>query len=499
MSMNDLEPGDTCRACLKQEGNMYSLYQEYEANVTLASLLKVLLRVDLCLEDGLPSTFCEECAHSVIDFYNFSVVFEESEATLQNALKELQTNELEAKRKLKNNGQTFEFTEKRHKRLRVDSNDDTRDSEENNQIPLATFTINEDNFLIKEDSRVGINGFTTTLEPETNSILEGEESSDSTNNISKVVKVTETSACSKTNETSEFTEAPKITTNPPLDKIANYEKIPRYECKDCGDVYLYPSAFQKHMNNKHNKTTLDPDLYCTVIYHLKNSNINNTNDYSNNLSEKTVASLRCRTCSKKFDSVQLLKDHMKSHTVEKPFICEVCGRAFAKKSYLVDHSACHSEAKEFECKFCKKQFKRRTVLIKHLKIHTCPKGIICEVCGQKFTDKSTLTTHQLIKHIKKRNFKCMICGMTFNLKATLDKHVFRHQRQHTDKTFSCSVCNMKYYDKSSLKRHFDTKHIEGDTRVGCELCGKLYSNKSSLTKHMDKVHRNECIAIDDVS
>lgn len=267
-----------------------------------------------------------------------------------------------------------------------------------------------------------------------------------------------------------------------------YEERTKYECKDCGDTFLFSSGIVSHMYKKHEMQDINPDDYGVKIFvklkrHPRDQIL---------LDQKIPVEVqswrtKCIICKQTFDTPEILKEHMAVH---KTYVCEVCGKSFIKKSYLDDHREAHGTEKNYTCRYCNKSFKRRTVLVKHKRIHTNPRQCVCETCGKRFNDNGTLKTHRLLLHIKDRKYKCDICSQSFALKPTLDKHIKRHSKRENDiKDFACDECGMKYRDKSSLNRHVLSKHSGINSKVQCEECGKEYTSTTNLLKHK-RAHHN---------
>ncbi|XP_042204178.1 zinc finger protein 250-like [Homarus americanus] len=87
----------------------------------------------------------------------------------------------------------------------------------------------------------------------------------------------------------------------------------------------------------------------------------------------------CSQCNKQFESRCKLKEHMFSHTGERPYQCEVCGMRFARK-------------------FCHKR---------HLNVHTEEKPHLCHMCGRGFRAEYDMKMHVMgkvcLKKLPKRD------------------------------------------------------------------------------------------------
>lgn len=81
------------------------------------------------------------------------------------------------------------------------------------------------------------------------------------------------------------------------------------------------------------------------------------------------ASMPCPLCKKEFKSQSGLRDHIRLHTGERPFVCDFCHMNFARASHLKRHRRMHTGEKPFECNVCGKDFSRGDKLKDHLRRH----------------------------------------------------------------------------------------------------------------------------------
>ncbi|KAM4744715.1 uncharacterized protein FYW61_000690 [Anableps anableps] len=195
-------------------------------------------------------------------------------------------------------------------------------------------------------------------------------------------------------------------------------------------------------------------------------------------------SLGCQLCGKSFGSDAELKEHFKTHVVEKPFSCNVCGKAFKYNIKLLIHMRTHTGEKPFSCEICGKGFSQKVNLNVHMRTHTGEKPYLCKTCGKRFSDQSGFKRHMTI-HTGERPYICKTCNKAFRYSV----HLMVHMRTHTDeRPYFCKTCGRTFSDPSTLRKHMMTH--TGERSYSCQTCGKCFSDNSNLLRHM-RTHTGE--------
>ncbi|KAK6627413.1 hypothetical protein RUM44_009890 [Polyplax serrata] len=163
-----------------------------------------------------------------------------------------------------------------------------------------------------------------------------------------------------------------------------------FVCSICSKGFGKNSDLRTHMRSHSDKKPFRCSK-CNNCY----KSLSNLNQHMK--VHSTGASLECTICSKKFTRQDCLTDHLNQHTGDKPYKCMTCLKAFANRINFNIHVKRHNGTlKKKACPICGKLFNKG--LKDHMTSHSGEKPYSCKQCLAVFTVKSSLNKHVKLKH-----------------------------------------------------------------------------------------------------
>lgn len=190
-----------------------------------------------------------------------------------------------------------------------------------------------------------------------------------------------------------------------------------------------------------------------------------------------ITDLKCKLCSKAFDKLDILVDHLKNEH-EQPINSDAENGLLPFK--LDDGSS-------WNCAICNNYSINFDILKKHTQSHF--DNYVCDTCGEGFLTESELIAHNKIPHENK--YSCSRCSATFSNLLDRNDHL---KTKHTSKRYACVYCEDKprFSSWEMRKKHQLVVHnfASGGDSFLCTFCGKSFKSRSGKYNHITRVHRN---------
>lgn len=308
-----------------------------------------------------------------------------------------------------------------------------------------------------------------------------------------------------------------------LSKMHKSAVRPSFECDKCDQSYFTESGLKAH-EQWHLRTIVCPE--CDKGFSRKNHLHRHlvtvhTKDPDGKPRKKAKYKIvdgkkvyektyvPCPICGRQCDD-RILKNHLRTHSDERPFLCDKCDRRFKVVDEMKRHiKAVHDNMKPFCCSTCGNFFKRRRNLIEHEERHkpvqSYPHKCSVNGCGKAFKVRWSLASH-LKRHKGVKDHQCPHCEKQFTRKLNMKLHISKvhkyrdgdkaNQDPFLDKNYSATINESVHSNDISLGvtsndvSNFHNHNIAQNSIQSHLITGELGSQQIAMGSAMLAANNN---------
>jgi hypothetical protein len=228
--------------------------------------------------------------------------------------------------------------------------------------------------------------------------------------------------------------------------------------------YMFQQELQT--NTEPDKITSQSVFHCNMCvnkFKTQSNLMRHIEREHSNCDKNQIGKYRCNVCNKTYNHLSTLRHHEQNHGSRK-YSCEICSAKYKHSTNLQTHMRKHTQQRKItlKCKKCSKKFQSQGGLLLHDQIHHQNLLHECKLCDSKFKNMMGLYRHAF-DHLNFSPYNCPQCAFKNRTKKDFTTHLERkHGIEYVEEIHGCKQSTKEILNFVRKSRNNFVGNEDGD-------------------------------------